>query len=188
MRRATIASVLCAAMVAGCTFLIQFDDAEPSADGGSSGVVSPPVGDAETSVAFPPPCDPGFPLGEVKCSPSAPRPNCAKTTNVFATYPRERGEDLVTCNGGTSPTCVQHCPFGCAVFPPTFADQCDDCTGRNDGTYCVKDLRSPGAKNLGLAVECAGGKTKEVFICGTAASSCATKCPRANDHSPSCCI
>lgn len=185
MRRATIASVLCAAMVAGCSFLIQFDDAEPPADAGAEEVPPAAEGGADTGVAFPPPCDPAFPLREVKCT--APRPNCAKSTSVFATYPRDRGQDLVTCNGGASPTCVQHCPFGCVVFPDSFADQCDDCVGRSDGTYCVKDLRGPDARNLGLAVECKGGKTTEVYKCGTAAAACATKCPRA-ERAPSCCV
>lgn len=188
MARAAITIALGAAMVAGCTFLIQFDDAEPPVDGGTDGPPTPPSeGGAETGVAFPPPCDPAFPLTQVKCT--SPRPNCAKSTSIFASYPRDRGEDLVTCNqgGNSAPTCVQHCPFGCIVFPDSFADQCDDCIGRKDGTYCVKDLRGPDARNLGLAVECKGGKTIEVYKCGTAASMCATDCPRA-ERSPSCCV
>jgi hypothetical protein len=186
----TIAS---AASFAGCTFLIQFDDAAPL-DGGadaSDGAAPPDAKpDAATDAgppAFPPPCDPAFPLSQLKCNPDFPRPNCAKTTTVFPSYPagQDRTNDLVTCNGGANPTCVQHCPFGCATMPTGYPDACDDCNGRADGTYCVKDLRGPDGRNLGLAVDCKGGKTVDAHVCGV--GKCATKCPRAAP-APSCCI
>lgn len=182
----------------GCTLLVDFEDMDASAgDAGAADAsrdtrAPPDVADTSPppdtgATAFPPPCDPDFPLGDVQCNPSFPRPNCARNTTVFPSYPRARGEDLVTCNGSTKPTCVQHCPFGCATMPDGQPDMCDDCDGRKDGTYCMKDLRGADGRNLGLAVECKDGKTAATFVCGTGAGSCATKCPR-TDRSPSCCI
>ena len=185
------------ALGAGCTLLIDFDAADPEIT--DAGSVANDVGafDAtprpDTSTpdggppAFPPPCDPGFPLNEVQCNASFPRPNCASNSGVFPSYPagRPRAGDLVTCNGGPTPTCVQHCPFGCTAMPTGFPDACDDCVGRADGTYCVKDLRGPDGRNLGLAVECVGGKTVKGSVCGV--GRCDTTCPRTTPK-PSCCI
>lgn len=185
------------ALGAGCTLLIDFEAADPEVtDAGTNGrdvSVVDATPRPDTSVpdggapAFPPPCDPSFPLDQVQCNSSFPRPNCASNTGVFPSYPagRPRAGDLVTCNGGPTPTCVQHCPFGCTTMPTGFPDACDDCDGRTDGTYCVKDLRGPDGRNLGLAVECVGGKTVRSAICGV--GKCDTTCPRATPK-PSCCI
>lgn len=188
-RALLVGAVACGA---GCTFLIDFDEVDGGAEAGSSSGSSGSEGGADRfvpdgPVAFPPPCDPAFPLAQLKCNANFPRPNCASNTTVFPAYPsgQQRAGDLVTCNGGATPTCVQHCPFGCAAMPAGFPDQCDDCNGRPDGTYCVKDLRGPDGRSLGLAIDCEGGKTTKGYVCGE--GRCATKCPR-TDRSPSCCI
>ena len=177
------------ALGAGCTLLIDFKEVGPvgavaDSSAGDGGDARPPEGGPP---AFPPPCDPGFPLAELQCNASFARPNCASNATVFPAYPAERarGGDLVTCNGGPTPTCVQNCPFGCTLMPQGFPDACDDCDGRPDGTYCVKDLRGPDGRNLGLAVDCQGGRTVRAAVCGV--GRCATKCPR-TDRTPSCCI
>ncbi len=182
-------------MAAGCTFLIQFD--EVATDGGPDTGLPPrdgeADGDAESADAdageapFPPPCDSTFPLTQVTCNASYERPNCAKNTTVFPQYPssESRTNDLVSCDGGTHPTCVQHCPFGCAVMPTGYADICDDCNGRPQGTYCVTDLRGVPSSDDGLAIDCDGGKTVGTHICG--AGKCATKCTTAGFPRPSCC-
>lgn len=186
-----------AALGAGCSLLVEFEEVEPDGTDAGQRDAAPPTPDAPAPgvdaggeagpPAFPPPCDPAFPLSQVSCNPSFPRPNCASNTSVFPSYPPgyPRAGDLVTCNGGPSPTCVQHCPFGCASMPQGYPDACDDCDGRADGTYCVKDLRGPDGRNLGLAVECKAGKTVRAHICGV--GRCATSCPR-SDPKPSCCI
>jgi hypothetical protein len=106
---------------------------------------------------------------------------------VFPTYPsgHPRGEDLVICDGGSTPTCVQHCPFGCAVMPNGYADICDDCFGRPQGTYCVTDLRSGPPSDDGLAIDCDGGKTVYKTVCGR--GKCASVCPTAGSPQPACC-
>lgn len=200
----SVVRVLLLAIIAlgvGCTFLIDFDEVPVPPETGSNDV---DAGDAVVVIdggdrsdakgseggppAFPPPCDPTFPLNQLSCNASFPRPNCATNTTVFPSYPagHPREGDLVTCNGGAHPTCVQHCPFGCLTMPQGYPDECDDCVGRADGTYCVKDLRGPDGRNLGLAVDCVLGKTMMVHVCGSA-TNCATKCPR-GDPKPSCCI
>jgi hypothetical protein len=169
----------------GCTFLVDFEEAPQVRDDGAADGGEPPLEDGDP--AFPPPCDPAFPLAEVECRPTIPRPTCASDTTVFPSYPvgRARDADLVTCNGGVTPICVQHCPFGCAAMPPGYPDACDDCHGRPDGTYCTKDLRAVDGRNLGLAVDCRAGRAAMVYVCGV--GRCATECPRA-ERRPSCCI
>jgi len=197
MRRfVRVVTLALVALGAGCTFLIDFEEVAPSVVTDAAVVNDVAVRDASAldapvtdtgPPAFPPPCDPGFPLAEVKCNANFPRPNCASNTTVFPSYPagRMREGDLVTCNGGPTPTCVQHCPFGCTSMPTGFPDACDDCNGRPNGTYCVKDLRGPDGRNLGLAIDCKDGKQVADYICG--AGKCATTCPR-TDRKPSCCI
>jgi len=190
---ACLALALAGAVASGCTFLIDFQSVDAPPDGGDDDASLPGRVDADAAPdpvdggppAFPPPCDPAFPTSQVKCNASYPRPECASSTTVFPSYPAARGSDLVTCNGGATPTCVQHCPFGCAVMPTGYPDQCDDCEGRPDGTYCVKDMRGADGRNLGLAVDCKGGRTVDTHVCGV--GKCATKCPRAAPL-PSCCI
>jgi hypothetical protein len=195
--RILVAFLAVATWAGGCTFLIDFNEVDPlpdaaSNDGGAKDAADATgEGDALAAdtgpPAFPPPCDPTFPLADVACNASYPRPNCASNTTVFPAYPagHDRTNDLVTCNGSATPTCVQHCPFGCASMPAGYPDACDDCNGRPDGTYCVKDLQGPDGRNLGLAVDCKGGKTVLGHVCGV--GKCATVCPRSAPL-PSCCI
>lgn len=187
----------------GCTFLVEFEELPAEDDAAAPDrdvfVPTPPddaapseggtvIGPDGAPIPFPPPCDPGFPLNDVQCKPEFPRPNCAKNTAIFTTYPASypRESDLVVCNGGTKPICVMHCPFGCAQMPAGFPDACDDCKDRTDGTYCMKDLRGTDGRTHGLAIDCKDGKTVATYNCGVA-RQCATDCPRA-ERSPSCCI
>jgi hypothetical protein len=198
-----LSSVAFVTAAVGCTLLVKFEEV-PADDGDSS--TSPPDRDVDVPdpvpdaseggiiigpdggpIPFPPPCDPEFPRDQVTCNPSFPRPNCAKNTAIFASYPASypRENDLVVCNGGTTPTCVMHCPFGCAQMLTGFPDACDDCNGRKDGTYCMKDLRGTDGRTHGLAVDCKDGGTVEVYNCGI--GKCATDCPR-TEREPSCCV
>ena len=179
--------------VAGCTLLIPFDDvpeesgidaSRPDTGGGALPDAAP---DADAGPpAFPPPCDPQFPIDQVVCS-GTPRPTCAKSPS-FASYPagHDRTNDLVFCNGTQTASCMQHCPFGCAEMPAGFPDQCDDCNGRADGYYCGRDLRGWESASSDLAVQCQNGRAVRGAICGV--GKCASKCPRAEGPLPSCCV
>jgi len=212
MRAVPVVVAIAVAGAMGCTFLVQFDDVDeaggaltaPRRDGGGSGNGDDDGASGSSSGEpddgglgqvtpeggvdpFPPPCDTTFPLAQVTCDPAYPRPECAKSTNIVTAYPagHPRGGDLVTCNGSSPPTCVKHCPFGCLSMPQGNPDQCDDCAGKADGIYCLKDLRGTDPGNLGFAVQCTGGHAVDTIPCGV--GKCATTCPRATP-SPSCCI
>lgn len=193
--------------IAGCTFLVSFDDRpldpdptlpdarNPTRDTSPEPdpidrTDPPPVRDAQSPVdaGFPPPCDESFPVEQVDCTGHL-LPTCAKST-FFSTYPSEttRANDLVECDGNGHPTCVRHCPFGCTSMLDTYPDQCDDCNGREDGYHCGKDLRNWPARNDDLAIKCEDGRSIGVSNCG--AGACATTCTRVNPPPvfPSCCM
>jgi hypothetical protein len=188
-----------AGILAGCTFLIQFDDvAKDGVDGGppprqDGEAPPPPPGDdvgadgdvIDTGVPFPPPCDPTFPESMVACNAMYPRPECASETGIFPSYPTARGGDVVECNGGAHPFCVRHCPYGCFKMTINgFSDFCDGCKLRAQGTYCAKDMGGP---DEGIAVDCDGGKIVDVHTCGAGRGT--SQCPRTTDpHQPACCI
>jgi hypothetical protein len=196
MRLGLAFAVGASASIAGCTFLIGFDELprdageeETSIPAETGGPVpeAAPKDDAEAGAPpFPPPCDPTFPNAQVGCN-GATRPTCAKTTS-FTSYPAgyDRTNDLVLCNGGPTPSCVQHCPFGCTQTPAGFSDQCDDCNGRENGFYCGRDLRGWEPATSDLAVECVNGRTVAAAICGP--NKCASKCTRTPGPRPSCCV
>src|SRR5262249_13640252 len=205
MRRRAVAfgivlAAAAAGILAGCTFLIQFDDvAKDGSDGAppprDDGDVPPtPPGDDsggddsgvnDTGVPFPPPCDTTSLPDMVSCNSMFERPECASETGIFATYPTARGGDLVECNGGAHPYCLIHCPYGCHVMTTSgFSDFCDGCKLRKKGTYCAKDMGGP---DEGVAVDCDGGKIVDVHFCG--AGRCTASCPRPGEtHQPACCI
>ncbi len=186
-----------AGLLAGCTFLIKFDDV--ASDGGGAppprvdGDTPPdvPPGDdtgadeggvIDTGVPFPPPCDTTFEAGAVDCNASYPRPECA-SEGVFMSYPTPRGGDLVDCNGSAHPYCIVHCPYGCHQMGMGYSDFCDGCKLRKDGTYCAKDM---GAPDEGIAVDCTGGKISAIYQCGP--GRCTATCTRAGGPRPGCCI
>ncbi len=184
-------------ILAGCTFLIQFDDVAKDASDGAApprqdgDVPDVPPGDdvgadggvIDTGVPFPPPCDTTSLPSMVTCNTMYERPECAAETGIFPSYPTARGGDLVECNGGAHPYCLIHCPYGCHVMTTTgFSDFCDGCKLRAQGTYCAKDMGGP---DEGIAVDCDGGKIVDVHTCG--AGRCTSQCPR-SDPKPACCI
>lgn len=191
----------------GCTFLVSFDDvpdagqAEPQAfDAGkrsssssssgsesstsSSGEVVTPQ-DSGTAETFPPACDGNITLADIGCG-TYTRSEC--NTEPGVTGAALQDGDLIDCNAQQEPTCVRHCPHGCAEMPKGFPDQCDDCFGKPDGTYCAKDFRNWDSKNDVFAIECKDGKKVDATDCTalTIPKGCATKCT-VGTTSPACC-
>lgn len=138
------------------------------------------------SNAIPPSCDEAFDESKVVCSASIARPICGSEPGVSGTAP----DDLVECDGTTA-KCVRHCPHGCVEMPTGHADSCDECFDKDDGYYCVKDLKGTwGSENQGFAVQCQGHETVKKVNCG-AAEKCASQCPtpaETNPARPACCI
>lgn len=187
-------AVSASASIFGCTFLISFDEIPNDANAAEGG--TPDVLDVDGDVPdapvpeggtppFPPPCDPDFPVEEVNCE-STVRRACARRGTIPYPPGRDPANDLVVCNGNKTAACVQHCPFGCAVTPDGFPDQCDDCQGRPNGYYCGRDLRGWELSNLDLAIECENGRAITIVPCG--AGKCASSCPRAGGPKPACCV
>ncbi len=185
----------------GCSLLISFDEVPDAAP--QLSVVEAGRRDARIAVedaeipdepdaapvtpVFPPECDPNIDLDAIDCT-NFQRPNCAKRSG-FDGYPGEnRANDLVECNGGPHPTCVRHCPNGCAQIDVAgVPDQCDDCKGRGDGTYCGKDFTRWDPKANDVAIRCVDGQASSSANCG--ARLCATTCPPGgvSTERPACC-
>jgi hypothetical protein len=199
LRSAVSLGVSFSAIVAGCTFLVPFDDVPDGADAaldvrgrdrrvdvadegedGGGGL------DAGTnSASWAPPCDPDFPLGDIQCPEVPGRTHfCAR---ALPSYPdgRDRDNDLVRCELGGA-RCVQHCPYGCIVTRPGFDHQCDPCNGLGDGFYCGHDFPGSPTRNADLAIRCVGGKNADAAVCGD--NRCASPCSRPGGPQPSCCI
>jgi hypothetical protein len=97
---------------------------------------------------------------------------CADNTNLQP-YPftTTKPHDVVTCNG-TNASCVQHCTALCAHMPSGFPDECDNCAGKVDGTYCGTEMGSWQTKNNNLLVQCRSG----VFQTSPAPINCINGC------------
>lgn len=199
LRFAVSLGALVTGIVAGCTFLVPFEDAPDGADASldvrgrdrqvdvaEEGEDAGDDLDAGTNPAsWAPPCDPDFPLQQIRC------PDVTRLTHLCAravvSYPdgRDRENDLVRCGPGGA-TCVQHCPFGCIATRPGFEHQCDPCNGLGDGFYCGHDFPGIPTRNDDLAIRCVGGKNADAAVCGD--GRCASPCSRPGGPQPSCCI
>jgi hypothetical protein len=151
-----------AAMIAaaqGCTLLIPF---ESVADAGARADAAQAVG-----------CADDVPLDAIECV-NTERPNCAKTTAAITKYPdgRDRTNDLVTCVAGGKATCVKHCPRGCVVMPTGHDDVCDPCFGKDNASYCGRDV-DLGAGSDDVSITCRDGQAVETKAC----TQCPAKCP-----------
>lgn len=91
--------------------------------------------------------------------------------------------DLVTCNGAGTATCVQHCTMGCADMPAAdnLPSQCADCTaGDTDRWYCGKDTNWTTADS-DIAYHCdANGKYVADSTAQCGKNACHTVCTRTN--------
>lgn len=167
-----------------------------SSSGGESSSSSSSSASSSSSGApekFPPDPDPAFDLSGINCGTKLTRPNCATNFvgNGAAIPATVKPDDLIDCTGGT-PKSIKHCPRGCAVLKDGFADECDDCQGRKNGTYCGKQFTNWPASLADLAVDCEdnrrapGDNNARSSVCGV--GNCVDPCPRAADtHQPACC-
>lgn len=169
----------------GCTFLIGFDEVADSGapsidDDVDSGRPTTPRDagtdartgtDAALVILAEPACDPDFPLAQVGgCSNFQDNGQiCAK--NARFTYPagRDKADDIVTCKrtgAAGNASCVRHClgTGGCASLPEGFADQCDTCEGRANGTYCGNTMGFR-ATHARLLVTCAANRASAIVAC-----------------------
>jgi hypothetical protein len=188
MRRALSPPILVGALFVfgeGCTFLVSFDDVAP--DDASTPIeapVRPPPerdtgapepeldsGDASPKVPTTPACDTSFPLAQVKgCATFVQDGQICADSPAITEYPGDRTRDVVTCSKAGA-TCVRHC-VACAHLPSGFPDQCDQCMGKPNGTYCGTDMGWQ-PDNFRLLVTCKNERMATATACS--ASGCDSK-------------
>lgn len=177
MRRATAGAALggglVAALLAGCTFLVSFDEV-PIDD---AGITSPtsrppdvavvdagenPTGDADvradaadSSIDYSKACN-GQPDGKY----------CNGNQIVVD---GGSGDDLVTCLNGKTVS-VKRCSTGsgCVRMPSGFPDECDQCQGKATGLYCGDDFAGWHPMNARARIRCDNNAIVGNIICTTA--------------------
>jgi hypothetical protein len=160
----------------GCTFLISFDDVpqtdagaplDASEDRADDDTGAPETvddgGDERASPPAMPACDTSFPLDEVEgCAVFNEGAQACADNSSFSAYPGDRSKDVVTCSKSGA-TCVRHCA-ACAHNPSGFPDQCDQCAGKLNGTYCGTDMGWVSA-DFRLRVTCTDQRMSAVTAC-----------------------
>ena len=166
-------------LAGGCTFLVSFDDipqAQTKPDAAVDVVDAPSPPDAEvpveaatesgTTVPVTPACDSTFPLDQIEgCATFVEGAQICADNPGLTKYPGDRTTDVVACSKTQGATCVRHC-IACAHLPAGFPDQCDQCIGKPDGTYCGTDMGWQ-PEHFRLLVTCAGERLKETTACST---------------------
>jgi hypothetical protein len=180
--RALAASAVALATLAGCTFLISFDDApraEAEADAESparADVTNAP--DVEVVDAGPSDAPKDIDLAEVtSCVGMSSGLYCGN--NQIKNYPGSK-DDLVACDGGKVAS-VKACTtgVGCIHMPNPKPDQCDECARKPvGGFYCGRDMYQWVAENKDVRVQCMAGSTVDTTLCATCTSKdAASTCP-----------
>jgi hypothetical protein len=176
-RAVTAAGAVLASMLAGCTFLISFDEVEPEAEGG----VAPPFRPDAPDVRVDAPLPDGSVPDAAKDAPrdAVANPNACKG-NLDGKYcggnqiAWEGGnkDDLVTCKAQVV-TGVRLCEHGvgCIRMLNGYADQCDECMKKADGTYCGRDMAGWEPSNANTRVRCQNGAEVGLLLCSNGCTS-----------------
>lgn len=174
-----------ATMIAGCTFLISFDDVPgpggASADGPTV-VNAPDVRVDAPQVTPDGSTDAGADARDAIANPDAcvAFPDGLYCGGNQITWPVANKDDLVTCKNHVVSN-VRYCADigGCIRMLNGFPDQCDECAKKADGFYCGRDMGGWETKNLNSLVHCQNKAAVSVMACGAlvctsngAASSC----------------
>jgi hypothetical protein len=179
-----LATAGAATMIAGCTFLIGFDDVPVPADATAD---APMVGNApDVRVDAPMPDgavrDAGPDARDAIANPDAcvSFPDGLYCGGNQISWPVADKDDLVTCKGRVVSN-VRFCADigGCIRMLNGFPDQCDECAKKTDGFYCGRDMGGWETKNLNSLVHCQNKAAVSVMPCGAqvctsagSASSC----------------
>ena len=181
-----LATAAASTMIAGCTFLISFDDVPVPGDANADG---PTVGNApDVHVDGPGPDgsdgarDAGADARDAIANPDAcvNFPDGLYCGGNQISWPVANKDDLVTCKSHVVSN-VRFCADigGCIRMLNGFPDQCDECAKKADGLYCGRDMGGWEPKNLNSLVHCQNKAAVSVMPCGGlvctsngAASSC----------------
>ena len=182
-----MATAASATMIAGCTFLIGFDDVPAATD---ASVDAPPMINApDVRVDAPAPTDARVADagGDTGARDAIANPDaCANAVDGKycggdqIPWPVANKDDLVTCKSKVVSN-VRLCADigGCIRMLNGYPDQCDECAKKADGLYCGRDMGGWETKNLNSLVHCQNKAAVTVTPCGAqvctsngAASSC----------------
>ena len=174
-----------ATMIAGCTFLIGFDDVPGATDASFDGptmINAPDVRVDAPAKTDAPAGDAGVDARDAIANPDA----CANAVDGKycggdqILWPVANKDDLVTCKSKAVSN-VRLCADvgGCIRMLNGYPDQCDECAKKADGLYCGRDMGGWETKNLNSLVHCQNKAAVTVTPCGAqvctsngAASSC----------------
>lgn len=181
-----VATAAVAMMIAGCTFLISFDDVPVPGDATADG---PTVGNAPDVRVDAPMTDgpdatrdAGADARDAVANPDAcvAFPDGLYCGGNQISWPVADKDDLVTCKAHVVSN-VRFCADigGCIRMLNGYPDQCDECAKKTDGFYCGRDMGGWETKNLNSLVHCQNKAAVSVMPCGAqvctsagAASSC----------------
>lgn len=161
------------AMLAGCTFLIDFDEVPPAGDAGPSADTSTPIGPPDVRIdgAQVPDAEPADSGADARdaiangdaCKGHVDSKYCGSTK---INWPADHKDDLVSCKGGAV-TLVKLCASGqgCLAMLDGYPDECDPCTQKADGTYCGRDFTGWDTKNAQQRIRCQGGRVVGSLLC-----------------------
>jgi hypothetical protein len=169
--RAVTAVLLGAAtLLAGCTFLISFDEAAPGDD---AGVDAPFRGDPPDVRVDAPAVDGSLDAGAPDARGPVANPDACKGNqdgkycagNQIA-WDGGNKDDLISCKAQVVSD-VRLCEqgVGCIRMLTGFPDQCDECTNKADGTYCGRDMAGWDPKNAETRVRCQNGAEVGLLLC-----------------------
>ena len=169
LARFAAVSMVLMGTVAGCTFLISFDDPDPATTTDASIVPDrteamvdgeKSLVDARATVDV---------LALNSCEPARTGHYCGD--NQLDAYPFP--DDLVSCDGGRVAQAVA-CPFDCVHLKNPHPDECDGCKSLKDGYYCGRDF-GWSASNALVYVHCQSNAHDLIdFDCVSCTSATAT--------------
>ena len=182
--RVALAGLVGASMLAGCTFLIPFDDVPAAIEGGSPAVFESSVG-PDVTVADSNDhdvVDAGADVRDAIANPDACKGHgdgkyCGGNMIV---WPPENKDDLITCKGQVVSN-VRVCTsgVGCIRMLNGFPDQCDECATKADGIYCGRDMAGWDPKNADQRVRCQNRAEVGLLLCnapGCGSNGAASAC------------
>ena len=149
------------ALLAGCTFLIGFDDVSDATDAAFDRPtpLGPPDARADASDAV---------ANPEACTGKLDGKYCGGNTIV---WPGDK-DDLITCKASLVSN-VRLCTsgVGCVRMLNGYPDQCDECATKADGTYCGRDMTGWEAKNADTRVRCQNKAEVGLLLCANGCSS-----------------
>ncbi len=176
MRRATagaLGGAVGAALLAGCTLLVSFDDV-PIDDAGIGSPTSRPPDVAVADTGKPPEDDASAPPDAADSSVDYGKACAGKPDGKYCNGNQivvdgGSSDDLVTCLNGKTAS-VKYCATGsgCVRMPSGFPDECDQCQGKATGLYCGDDFAGWHPMNARARIRCDNNAIVGNIICTTA--------------------